>query len=201
MFRRDFLKAAPAVIFPSLVRAADEPLLDDLPRRCVRYFWEQSDPRTGIAHDRARADGSVYGAPWWDFRMQRESPGLQVDWFQNSAKATRAHRAFCLDLAHEFPATPRTFGALPAPPVLPAIDICLQALRAMKDRFGNRIYKRYGFVDAFNPITSWQASDVIGIDVGITLLSAENLRSGNVWKWFMANPEASRTFELTGIMG
>jgi hypothetical protein len=28
---------------------------------------------------------------------------------------------------------------------------------------------------------------VIGIDVGITLLSAENLRTGNVWKWFMRN--------------
>jgi len=34
--------------------------------------------------------------------------------------------------------------------------------------------------------------DVIGIDVGITLLIAENLRTGNVWKWFMANPEAQQ---------
>ena len=34
--------------------------------------------------------------------------------------------------------------------------------------------------------------DVIGIDVGITLLSAENLRTGNVWKWFGANPEIRR---------
>jgi len=31
--------------------------------------------------------------------------------------------------------------------------------------------------------------DVIGIDLGITLLSAENLRSGHVWTWFMKNPE------------
>jgi hypothetical protein len=62
-----------------------------------------------------------------------------------------------------------------------------------------RTYQRYGFVDAFNPQTRWQGEDVIGIDVGITLLSAENLRSGNVWKWFMANPEAQRAFALTGI--
>jgi hypothetical protein len=33
---------------------------------------------------------------------------------------------------------------------------------------------------------------VIGIDVGVTLLSAENLRSGNVWRWFMRNAEIHR---------
>jgi hypothetical protein len=35
------------------------------------------------------------------------------------------------------------------------------------------VWKRYGFVDAFNH-TGWMAPDVIGIDVGITLLMAEN---------------------------
>ena len=38
----------------------------------------------------------------------------------------------------------------------------------------------------------WINKDVIGIDVGITLLSAENLRSGNVWRWFMRNAEIRR---------
>ncbi len=69
----------------------------------------------------------------------------------------------------------------------------------MKQRFGSHIYQRYGFVDALNPNTGWRAGDVIGIDVGITLLSAENLRSGNVWKWFLTNPEASKAFALAGI--
>jgi hypothetical protein len=78
-------------------------------------------------------------------------------------------------------------------------DLCLPALRAMKTVFEDRIYKRYGFVDAFHPNTRWQADDVIGIDVGVTLLSAENLRTGNVWKWFMANPEAPRAFALAEL--
>ena len=54
-------------------------------------------------------------------------------------------------------------------------------------------------MDAFNPNTGWQAGDVIGIDIGITLLSAENLRTGDVWKWFMANPEATWAFAPAGI--
>ena len=78
-------------------------------------------------------------------------------------------------------------------------DLCLPGLHVMKTRSGGRIHQRHGFVDAFNPNTGWQADDVIGIDVGITLLSAENLRTGNVWKWFMANAETPRPFALAGI--
>jgi hypothetical protein len=78
-------------------------------------------------------------------------------------------------------------------------DICLPAVRAIQDRFGTAINQRYGFVDAFNPNTGWQAKDVIGIDVGITLLSIENLRTGNVWKWFMSGSQARRAFRLAGI--
>ncbi len=68
-------------------------------------------------------------------------------------------------------------------------DISLAALREMREKFGDKVYKNYGFVDAFNPKTGWTDTDVIGIDLGITLLSAENLRSGRVWFWFMQNPE------------
>jgi len=35
-----------------------------------------------------------------------------------------------------------------------------------------------------NPGLKWFDTDVIGIDQGIILLSAENLLTGNVWKWF-----------------
>ena len=78
-------------------------------------------------------------------------------------------------------------------------DISIPALRTMRRRFGDRIYGRYGFVDAFNPTTDWVDSDVIGIDVGITLLGAENLRAGSVWRWFMANPEIPRAMESVGL--
>ena len=41
--------------------------------------------------------------------------------------------------------------------------------------------------------------DVIGIDLGITLLSAENLRTGRVWAWFMANPEMPAALDRAGV--
>jgi hypothetical protein len=78
-------------------------------------------------------------------------------------------------------------------------DICLPALRAMKDQFGDKIYGRYGFADAFHPTNGWVCPDVLGIDIGITLLACENARSGNVWKWFMANPEPQRAMVLADI--
>ena len=78
-------------------------------------------------------------------------------------------------------------------------DISLAAIKEMKTRFGEKIYGRYGFADAFNPHDGWVNRDVIGIDLGITLLSAENLRSGKVWYWFMQNPEISRAMDLVEL--
>jgi hypothetical protein len=63
----------------------------------------------------------------------------------------------------------------------------------MHARWGDKIYGPYGFADAFNPHTGWTGSDVIGIDQGISLLMAENLRDGFVWKvmspWTPTIPE------------
>jgi hypothetical protein len=78
-------------------------------------------------------------------------------------------------------------------------DIALPALREMHRRFGSRVYARYGFADAFHPTTGWVNPDVIGIDLGITLLSAENLRTGRVWAWFTTNPEITAALERAGV--
>jgi hypothetical protein len=76
---------------------------------------------------------------------------------------------------------------------------CLAALRQMREVGGEKVWRRYGFVDAFNPQTGWTSPDVIGIDVGITLLMAENLRSGLVWRVFMQSPEVRLGMWLAGF--
>ena len=65
-------------------------------------------------------------------------------------------------------------------------------LRNLRRYYGSQIWKEYGFVDAFNPLTGWVSRDVIGIDVGITMLMAENARTEFVWNTFMRNSEANK---------
>ena len=54
-------------------------------------------------------------------------------------------------------------------------------------------------MDAYNPTLEWFDTDVVGIDVGITLLSAENLLTGDVWRWFMANKTVPHAMDLIGF--
>lgn len=166
-----------------------------------------------------------YSHAWIDFRKRSDG---DRDWFENSVIATRAHRAFCLSLSADFPGYAEQIWGITAsdsrkgyvawggPPRHPAIDgsvvpsavagslmfapdITVPSLRAMHRQFGDRIYGRYGFADAFHPTEGWVNPDVIGIDLGISLLSAENLRSGRVWQWFMANPEIPSALKRAGV--
>jgi hypothetical protein len=166
---------------------------------------------------------------WVDFRNRRERLPPNTDYFENSVKATRAQQKFFVDvLSKEFPKySPTMWGltasdsekgyvAWGAPPRHPAIDgtvvpcasagslmftpeITLPALKEMKEKYGDKIYGRYGFADAFNPHNGWVNPDVIGIDLGITLLSIENLRSGKVWYWFMQNDEIRRAMRRVSL--
>jgi hypothetical protein len=81
-------------------------------------------------------------------------------------------------------------------PFLPADT--MRVLHNIHDHYPNA-WCRYGFVDAFNPISGWYDTDVIGIDTGITMLMAENARSGYVWEMFMKNPEAQRGMQIAGF--
>ncbi|MGH7957558.1 MAG: glucoamylase family protein, partial [Opitutaceae bacterium] len=87
-------------------------------------------------------------------------------------------------------------GSLPFAPAE-----CVTALRRMREVGGPKAWGRYGFVDAFNPHTGWAATEVNGINVGITLVMAENLRTGMVWRSFMRAPEVRRGMQLAGFSG
>ena len=169
-----------------------------------------------------------YAHAWIDYRKRRETKGDRIDYFQNSIAATLAHRAFCINLSHDFPAFgPDVWGITASdsakgylvwggPPRDPDIDgtivpsaaggslmftpeLSTRALVTMHDRYGAKIYGKYGFVDAFNPKTGWTDTDVIGINVGIILLSAENMRTASIWRWFMANPEIPTALSRVGL--
>lgn len=158
---------------------------------------------------------------WFDFRGKRD---YYADYFANSVIATRAHRAFCLSLNMGYTDTywgltasdtPAGYAVWGGPPALGHIDgsvvpcaaagslpflpqECLRVLRALRT-LGDRAYGRYGFLDALHPSGNWYNKDVIGIDLGISMLMAENLRTGFVWKQFMKNPEMQKAMTLVGF--
>ena len=87
-----------------------------------------------------------------------------------------------------------TLGSIPFAPYE-----TMMVLRHIRTVYGDRTWKRYGLVDSFNPETGWINPDVIGIDVGISILQAENARSGFFWALFMQAPEVQRALDKAGF--
>ena len=166
-----------------------------------------------------------YSHAWFDFRNKHDA---FADYFQNSALATQAHKQFCLSLASQYPKytddlwgisssdSANGYTAWGGPPATGPIDgtvvpcaaggslaflytDCMKVLRNIRGKYTARAWGRYGFVDAFNPNSSWTDTDVIGIDVGITMLMIENSRTQFVWNTFMANREAQSAMQLAGF--
>ncbi|MDT8871688.1 glucoamylase family protein [Komagataeibacter rhaeticus] len=87
-----------------------------------------------------------------------------------------------------------------------APEIVLPTLRDMKNRYGQKIYGRYGFVDAFNPSfhsgqSYWTDSEYLGIDQGPILLMIENWRTGLVWNVMKRNPISAPVWNARGLRG
>jgi hypothetical protein len=163
-----------------------------------------------------------YSHAWFDFRRKRDA---FADYFANSILATRAHKAFCLSLgkpysdsywgisASDSAAGYQAWGGPPpqgqidgsAVPYATAGSLpflaadCLRVQQALKADFGDRCWGRYGFCDALHPAAKWYDPDVLGIDLGISVLMAENLRSGFIWQTFGRNPEVAVAFQRAGF--
>jgi hypothetical protein len=76
---------------------------------------------------------------------------------------------------------------------------CLSVLENLQLNWESQAWGRYGFVDAFHPAANWYCTEVLGIDQGISVLMAENLRTGLVWDTFLSNPECALAMQLAGF--
>jgi hypothetical protein len=165
-----------------------------------------------------------YSQAWFDFRDKRDA---YADYYTNSVIATRAHKAFCL--AHpqwydeDFWGVTSSdyvggYTAWGGPPAIGPLDgtvvpsaaagsvaflpaDCISVLKAMRSRWGKQAWGHYGFVDAFHPRANWYDPDVLGIDQGISVLMAENLRSGLIWNTFMRNHQSVIAMQRAGFHG
>lgn len=164
-----------------------------------------------------------YSHAWFDLRNRKDK---YANYFNNSQRATQAHRQYCMSLASQFPwygpdmwgvtasdsrGGYRVWGSPDSPPdgtLVPCAaggslvflpKMCGTVLTTMMERYGPKVWCKYGFVDAFHPKEDWYSPDVIGIDLGIMMLMAENVRSAAVWTSVMSTPEAHRGMDLTGL--
>jgi len=166
-----------------------------------------------------------YSHAWFDFRNKKDA---YANYFDNSITATKAHKLFCLSLKSQFSDYSddlwgisasdyaKGYTAWGGPPPQGPIDgsvvpcatggslpflytDCIRVLRTIRGAYGSKAWGLYSYVDAFNPLTGWYDTDVLGIDLGITMVMAENYRTGLVWNTFMKNPEAQSAMQKVGF--
>ncbi len=98
-----------------------------------------------------------------------------------------------------------------------APDAVTACLRAMKARYGEAIYTKFGFLDSFNPTLTeregrlqhgrivpgigWVDGDYLGIDQGPIVVMIENARSDLVWRYMRTEPNLRRGLEAAGFTG
>jgi hypothetical protein len=98
-----------------------------------------------------------------------------------------------------------------------APEIAIPALIAMREKYGDDLFTKYGFLDAFNatfprsgltpqtgrvvPGVAWFDADYLGIDQGPIIAMIENHRSGLIWRVMRTNPYIRTGLKRAGFTG
>ncbi|OQA55422.1 MAG: Endo-1,4-beta-xylanase A precursor [Candidatus Omnitrophica bacterium ADurb.Bin277] len=167
-----------------------------------------------------------YPQIWLDLKNKNDG---QADYFKNSVNATLANKAFCEDQASKYrtyregfwglsasdgPSGYKAYGAPPGWSVVHdgtvAPTACgssivftpeesIACLRRFREKYGEKMWGRYGFADAMNVDKNWMSDKVIGIDQGALLLMIENYRTGFVWRHMMKNEFVRNALQKIGF--
>lgn len=88
-------------------------------------------------------------------------------------------------------------AALSSFPYTPAES--MRALKFFYYKLGDRLWKDYGFIDAFSLYEPWFADSFLAIDQGPIIIMMENYRSGLLWDLFMSCPEVKKGLNDLGF--
>ena len=149
---------------------------------------------------------------------------LYADYWEQNVRHVRINRAHCIANPHGHPgygehcwgltASDDPFGYVAHAPDLdngtisPTAAIAslpyaprevMAVLRHFLAVHGDRIWQRYGFVDAFNEREGWTADTFLAIDQGPIVVMLENHRSGLLWNLFMRVPEVQTGLRRLGF--
>ena len=75
----------------------------------------------------------------------------------------------------------------------------MAALQFFYYKLGDKIWKEYGFVDAFKLSDPWFANSFLAIDQGPQIVMIENYRSALLWNLFMSCPEVKTGMKKLGF--
>lgn len=78
-------------------------------------------------------------------------------------------------------------------------EASMKALKFFYYVLGDKIWKDYGFTDAFSLQEQWFASSYLAIDQGPEIIMIENYRSGLPWKLFTSCPEVKLGLSRLGF--
>lgn len=161
-----------------------------------------------------------------DFRNLQDR---DINYFENSRKATLANREYSLSFRERFhsysetswgltaclgPGGYRAYGGKPGQgiqdgTIAPYASIAslvftpefsLPTIKFFYREYSNSLYGPLGFKDAFNLDKKWWCQEYLGIDQGISVLMLENfLSDGGVWEKFMRVPAIQKWVELCGL--
>ncbi len=139
---------------------------------CYADYWQQNVRHTRINYQHCVANPyghEGYGSACWGLTSSHGPKGY-------------AANAPDKDIGVITPS-----AALSSIPYTP--EESLRALRYFLTRPKNRIWGRFGFVDAFCENSNWYARTYLAINQGPIVIMIENFRSGLLWDLFMSVPE------------
>lgn len=149
-----------------------------------------------------------FPACWYDFKGKKDH---YADYWENGVNALKANKRYSNEWgsAHRYPdkmwgwtacAGKNGYLGFSAPfdgtiapsavvaslPFIP--ESAIPSLKYMYQKYSDKIWGKYGFVDAFNPYQEWYDDGFLGIDKGNEVLMVENFRSGFIWGEYMKIP-------------
>jgi hypothetical protein len=161
------------------------------------------------------SDWRDYGADVWGLTASDGPSGatVEIDGRQRRFHTYWARGAAATEILDDGTIAPTAAGgSIPFAP-----EVAIPALRAMRVRYGDDLFTRYGFLDAFNPTLQvqgvrlqrgrivpgkgWFDDNYLGIDQGPIVAMIENHRPGFVWRVMREHPAIVRGLCRAGFSG
>lgn len=145
-------------------------------------YWEQNRNHTLINYSYCKENPkgyAGYGASCWGLTASDGDTGYSAHSPTNDKGVIAPTAALSA-----FPYTPKE---------------SMEALHFFYYKMGDKLWKDYGFVDAFNLTTGWYDTQHIAIDQGPIICMIENYRTGMLWNLFMSIPEIQQGLKKLGF--